>query len=93
MEDTGNQQHVVFTAAVVCGAVYGALAAVYVAKGGLPTTTILLAILGLCIVLPVLGWAIRYAFPRVRDYATGVMLSPFPGAVAYLAMTLVIAIA
>ncbi len=93
MEDTGNQQHVVFTAAVVCGAVYGALAAVYVAKGGLPTTTILLAILGLCLVLPLIGWAIRSVFPRLWNYATGVMLSPFPGAVAYLAMTLVMAIA
>ncbi len=93
MGDTGSQQHVVFTAAVVCGAAYGTLAAIYVAKGGLPTTTILLAILGLCLVLPLIGWAIRSAFPRVRDYATGVMLSPFPGAVAYLAMTLVMAIA
>jgi ABC-type transport system involved in cytochrome c biogenesis permease component len=93
MDDTDAQKRVVFTAAIVSGIAYGVLAAIYVANSGVPRGTILLAIVGLCIVLPIIGLAIRSVFPRVRDYATGVMLSPFAGAITYLAMMFVMAIA
>ncbi|QDF72371.1 hypothetical protein [Mycobacteroides chelonae] len=84
MDDTSNDNRVVFTAAIVSALAYGMLASFFVARGGLESTTIYLTILGFFIVLPIVGFAIKSLLPQLGDYARGVMLSPLPGAITYL---------
>ncbi len=92
MDDTSTHKRVVFTAATVSAVAYGILVSIFIANGGMVRATGYLAIIGLCIALPLIGLAIRSAFPSAHDYATGVMLSPFPGAITYLLATLWMAI-
>ncbi len=92
MDDTSTQKRVVLTAAIVAAVAYGIVVSIFVANGGIARATSYLAIVGLCIALPLIGLAIRLASPSLRDYATGVMLSPFPGAITYLLATLWMAI-
>ncbi|MBN7458114.1 hypothetical protein [Mycobacteroides abscessus] len=84
MNDTSSDKRVVFTAAIASAVAYGALASFFVAHGGLESTTIYLTILGLFIVLPIVGFAMKSLSPQLGDYARGIMLSPLPGAITYL---------
>ncbi|MBF9521961.1 hypothetical protein BKG83_20860 [Mycobacteroides chelonae] len=92
MDDTGADNRVVFTAAIVSAVAYGTLTAFYVAHGGLSSATIYLTIISLFVALPLVGFGLKSLLPRLRDYAHGMMLSPLPGAIAYVLATAWVAI-
>ncbi|GLE57362.1 hypothetical protein BKG83_00200 [Mycobacteroides chelonae] len=92
MDDTSAQRRVVFTAGILSAVIYGVYASIFVAHGGMGRASGNLAVLVLCLVVPLIGFALKKAFPVLREYATGVMLSPFPGAITYLFASLWMAI-
>ncbi|MEC4854629.1 hypothetical protein R2325_02480 [Mycobacteroides chelonae] len=92
MDDTSAQRRVVFTAAILSALIYGVYASIFVANGGMGRAAGNLAVLALCLAVPLIGFALKKVLPSLADYATGVMLSPFPGAITYLFASLWMAI-
>lgn len=80
-----SQVRVSFIASGLSAVLFGVLA-------GLPPSSPLyvsgasfyVVVVGLCVILPAIGYAVLRSKPDAPDWAWGIGLSPFPGTLAFL---------